>query len=206
MNNEKGKSKIGISLIVIGVILTLVSLLINIHNGYEEYIAGKKSSDVINIIKNNINNDLDIDDNKQLVNNEYTDMKTVNIGGYDYIGSIVIPTLNLELPIMDQYDYERLKIAPCLYYGSIYTNDLIICAHSYKTHFGYIGNLEQGDNIIISDIDGNNYIYEVLEIEILSADDVSEMIDNEFDLTLYTCTSDGFSRITIRCNRVNKSI
>ena len=139
------------------------------------------------------------------INNEIEDktiMQTIKINGYDYIGTIIIPSLNLRLPIMSEYDYDRLKISPCRYYGSIYTNDLIICAHSYKTHFKYIGNLNQGDKIIITDVSGINYIYAVLEIEILNPNDVSKMIDNQFDLTLYTCTNDGLKRITVRCNRI----
>ena len=49
-------------------------------------------------------------------------------------------------------------------------------------------------------------MYEVLEIEILNSDDITYMIDNDFDLTLYTCTSDGKSRITVRCNRLYNDI
>ena len=45
--------------------------------------------------------------------------------------------------------------------------------------------------------------YEVLEIEILKPTDVDKMVNNEFDLTLYTCTSDNMNRVTVRCNRVN---
>ena len=31
---------------------------------------------------------------------------------------------------------------------------------------------------------------------------VKEMIENDFDLTLYTCTVDGLNRVTVRLNRV----
>ena len=130
-------------------------------------------------------------------------MKTTNINGYDYIGTITIPTINLELPVMSEYDYNRLEIAPCRYYGSIYTNDLIICAHSYKTHFKYIDKLKQKDLILFTDINNNTHVYEVLEIEILKPTEVSEMINSDFDLTLYTCTYDGQNRITVRCNKIN---
>lgn len=205
MDRKQRKGKKSIIYTCIGIILIIISLSINIYNNYEEYDAGRKSNEVLNIMKENINTEKNnIDNNEQSSNNNH--VNTINIEGYNYLGTITIPTLNLELPIMDQYDYDRLKIAPCLYYGSIYTNDLIICAHSYKTHFGYIGSLKQGDDIIISDLVGNNYIYEVLEIEILAEDDVYEMINNDFDLTLYTCTTDGFNRVTVRCNRKNKVI
>ena len=130
-------------------------------------------------------------------------MKTVTINGEDYIGTITIPSINLELPVISEYSYNRLKKAPCRYYGNIYSNDLIICAHAYKTHFRALNKVKQNDLIIFTTIDGKNNIYEVLEIEELNPTDVDKMINNEFDLTLYTCTSDNNGRITIRCNRVN---
>jgi len=203
--------KLGKKLIIIGISLITVSLIITTHNIYEEEQAGKNSANVLNIMKENIEKNIedDIKENTQQINNETKEestKKTINIEGYDYIGTISIPTLNLELPVMSEYDYDRLKIAPCRYYGNIHTNDLIICAHSYKTHFKNIDKLNQKDLIIITDTDGIKYVYEVLEIEILKPTDVSKMIDNEFDLTLYTCTNDGLNRITIRCNKINEKI
>lgn len=199
--------KLGKKLIIIGISLITISLIITTHNIYEEEQAGKNSANVLNIMKESIKKNTE--ETTQQINNETkeeTIKKTINVEGYDYIGTISIPTLNLELPVMSEYDYDRLKIAPCRYYGSIHTNDLIICAHSYKTHFKNIDKLNQNDLIIITDTDGVKYIYEVLEIEILKPTDVSKMIDNKFDLTLYTCTNDGLNRITIRCNRLNRNI
>lgn len=200
-------NKLGKVFIITGIFLIITSTSMLIYNNHEEQVAGEKSANVLDIIKNNVNENITNNINNVEDNNDYPkEMKNTNILGYDYIGTITIPTLNLELPIMSEYDYDRLKIAPCRYYGSIYTNDLIICAHSYKTHFKNIDKLNQKDIIIITDIDGIKYIYEVLEIEILKPTEVSKMINNDFDLTLYTCTNDGLNRITVRCNRVNEKI
>lgn len=197
-------NKIGEKFIIIGVILLIVSLSIMIYNKYEDFEAGNDSKKALTLIKNEVeeNNQNDSMIQTLLNNNEVKEMKTTKINGYDYIGTVTIPVLNLELPVMSEYDYTRLRKAPCRYYGSLYTNDLIICAHSYKTHFKYLDKLKQNDYVVITDVDGNNYIYEVLEIEILKATEVSEMINNDFDLTLYTCASDRTTRITVRCNRV----
>ena len=195
-------NKIGKKFIIIGVLLITISASLLIYNTYEENEAGKKSADVLSVIKTNLN-----DTAQRVIDEEESkEMQTMSIDGYEYIGTITIPSLNLELPIMSDYDYDRLKIAPCRYYGSIYTNDLIICGHSYKTHFKNLIKLKQKDKIIFTDITGENNIYEVLEIEILDPKEVSKMIDNEFDLTLYTCTNDGLNRVTIRCNRVKNKI
>ena len=130
-------------------------------------------------------------------------MKSVNINGDEFIGTITIPTLNLELPVMSEISFSRFKKATCRYYGNLFTNDLIICAHAYETFFANLIKLNLNDLIVFTDVDGNNYAYEVLEIEILKPTDVDKMVNNEFDLTLYTCTSDNMNRVTVRCNRVN---
>ena len=199
-------TKLGKIFIIIGILLITISISLLAYNSYKEYTAGIKSQEVLDILNTNLEDTNKTIINTQKVSNEVKEMKTTNINGYDYIGSLTIPTLNLELPIISDYDYNKLNIAPCRYYGSVYTNDLVICAHSYKTHFQNIINLKQKDNIIFTDVDGYTYIYEVLEIEILNPKEVSKMIDNDFDLTLYTCTSDGLNRITIRCNRVKNTI
>ena len=198
-------NKLGKIFIFIGSILIIASIILLTYNNYQEINAGKKSEIALDIIKSNIDtkNENNTITNQEIIFNENKEMETTNINGNDYLGTITIPSLKLELPVLSEYDYELLNIAPCRYYGSIYTNDLIICAHSYKTHFKYLDKLKQKDIIIITDIKGNNYIYEVLEIEILKPNQVSEMINNDFDLTLYTCTNDGQNRITIRCNLIN---
>ena len=43
-------------------------------------------------------------------------VKTIN--GRDYIGVLSIPSLELELPVISQWDYPALKVAPCRYSGS----------------------------------------------------------------------------------------
>ena len=196
--NKKGKV-----FIIIGVFLVMLSLTMMIYNKYEEVEAGNNSKEALSLIKTELENNQDDSMMQTLLNNnEVKEMKTTKINGYDYIGTITIPELKLELPVMSEYDYTRLKKSPCRYYGSVYTNDLIICAHSYRTHFKYLDKLKQNDVVAFTDIDGNNYFYEVLEIEILKPTDVEKMINNDFDLTLYTCTGDGNNRITVRCNRV----
>ena len=194
--------------IVIGILLIIISSSITLINNYEDNKAKENSSNILKVIKNTT-----IETNE--TNNSNTESKiitttketdnTIKIDDNKYIGIITIPSLNIELPIMSDYDYEKLKISPCVYYGKISTN-LIICAHSYKSHFGYLSKLNQNDRIIITDVTGKNYIYEVLEIEVLDSNDVSKMIDNDFDLTLYTCTNDGTKRITVRANKINNNL
>ena len=64
------------------------------------------------------------------------EMTEVEIDGYAYIGYLSVPKLELELPVMADWDYTRLRIAPCRYTGSIRGEDLVIMAHNYDSHFG----------------------------------------------------------------------
>lgn len=127
------------------------------------------------------------------------EMPVQTLDGNDYIGVIAIPSLELELPVMSQWSYDKLQIAPCRYQGSAYWNDLILMAHNYGTHFGKLRNLHFSDAVVFTDVDGNVFSYEVVELETLQPTDIEKMESGDWDLTLFTCTVGGQSRITVRC-------
>ena len=130
-------------------------------------------------------------------------LPVVDVDGKGYLGSLSIPKLKLELPVQSEYDYDSLKIAPSVYYGSIATGDLVICAHNYRTHFGALKNLGEGDQVLFRDMNGLVYTYEVGATEIVSPFAVADVTSGEWDLTLFTCTLGGRTRLVIRCDRVD---
>ena len=131
-----------------------------------------------------------------------TEMATVKVGGYDCIGILSVPVLELELPVLTDWSYEKLKKAPCHYYGTYYEKDFVIAAHNYQSHFGRLSELRTGDIVFFTDVNGAAYYYEVVLLETLPKDATEEMITAGFDLSLYTCTPGGASRVTVRCNAV----
>lgn len=183
-------------LIILGILCILLSITLYIKNKYQELDTGKKSKEILDIIETKIN----VSDKEEIKSN--TEDLVLNISGYDYIGVISIPSLNIKLPIMRETDYDRLAISPCKYYGNITTNDLVLCAHDYINQFGKISNLKEDDIVIITDVLGNNYVYKVVLTEELNPTDITNMIDSPFDLTLYTCSYGALKRITVRCNRI----
>ena len=134
-----------------------------------------------------------------------TPMPTVSFDGNDYIGRVDIPSLGLSLPVISEWSYPRLKIAPCRYTGSAYLDNLIIAAHNYSSHFGNLNRLNNGDTVTFTDVDGNQFTYAVSRIEDLPGTAIEEMQAGEWDLTLFTCTLGGRSRITVRCERTADS-
>ena len=134
-----------------------------------------------------------------------TEMSTVKVDGYDCIGIISIPVLDLELPVLTDWSYAKLKKAPCHYYGTYYEKDFVIAAHNYKSHFGRLSELQTGDIVFFTDVNGVAYYYEVVLLETLPKEATKEMITGGFSLSLYTCTPGGANRVTVRCNAVKDS-
>jgi sortase A len=127
------------------------------------------------------------------------EMPTIDIDGNAYIGWLDIPALSLSLPVMSQWSYANLNIAPCRYSGSAYLENLVIAAHNYKSHFRYIKDLTEGDEVRFTDADGNEFLYQVAEIEQLSPLEVKAMEESGYPLTLFTCTVGGSYRVAVRC-------
>lgn len=123
------------------------------------------------------------------------------INGIDFIGVLRIPALELELPIISEWNYPNLKTAPCRYSGSAYLNNLIICGHNYTSHFGTLKNLREGDIATFTDMDGNVFTYKMVERETLLPTSIEAMESGDWNLTLFTCTVGGQSRVTIRFER-----
>lgn len=130
-------------------------------------------------------------------------MPEILIDGVTYVGILEIPSFGLELPVISQWSNENAKTAPCRYSGSAYTDDMIICAHNYRSHFGKLSSLMQEDIIVFTDTEQVQYTYLVSEIEILDGTAIEEMESGDWDLTLFTCTSGGKARVTVRCKRLN---
>lgn len=191
--------KKGIAFVIVGCILIIFSGLMITYNHFEEKSASIESKKIYETIHSE---ELSLLEQKDYGTYENKEMKVVNIDGDDYIATIKIPILDLELPVMSDWDYKKMKKSPCRYYGSIFTNDLVIAAHSYDDVFGRIKYLNTDDILILTDMNNNEYIYKVEMVEILEPDDVKEMIESQFDLTLYTCTKGGLNRVTVRLNRV----
>ena len=126
------------------------------------------------------------------------------IKGYPYIGYLTIPDLELELPVMSNWDSTQLTVSPCRFTGTVKGEDIVIMAHNYKSHFGRLSTLTEGAAVRFADMDGVVWEYEVVAMDVLPADAVEEMTAGEYDLTLFTCTYGGASRVTVRCDRVQE--
>jgi len=135
--------------------------------------------------------------------NPNMEMPVETVDGWDYIGTVAFPERGVELAVISDWSYPALKKAPCRYTGSAYTDDLILSAHNYRSHFACLKNMSIGERVTFTDMAGNVFTYEVVEIEVLAATAVEEMEAGDWDLTMFTCTTGGKSRLTVRCEEVD---
>ena len=107
----------------------------------------------------------------------------------------------MSLPIISEWSYDALQTAPCRYSGSAYLDNLVIAGHNYRSHFASLPQLQPGDTVTFTDMDGNVFSYAVSSLETLSSYAISDMTSGDWDLTLFTCTVGGQSRLAIRCDQ-----
>ena len=184
--------KSGVILISLGAVLILAALLLFLYNRGEDRRAGQEAESLLEDARSAMAADTDPEPQEELAE-EIT---------YDYAGVIAIPDLSLELPVIDQWSYDRLKVAPCRQSGAAPDGDLVIAAHNYKSHFGYLDRLPPGASVIFTDMEGTVYRYAVEEIRRLEpedAEDVSSVFSSDYPLVLYTCTPGGKARVAVFC-------
>ena len=211
-------SKRGKICTAVGVLLLTAALLLTVYNLWSDAMASVSVKIVLERLLPDIEegaetslpmpvHDEDSEDVyiPDYILNPEMDMPEEEINGQQYIGVLKIPALSLELPVISAWSYPNLKVAPCRYSGSAYLNNMVVAAHNYQSHFGKLETLSQDDEVSFSDMDGNVFSYKVVEIETLSPYAIEEMTNGDWDLTLFTCTVGGQSRVAVRCENTESA-
>lgn len=195
---------------ILGTVLVLAALSLFLRNRQEDERAGESVEHLLPLVKEYIEGSAEVKEATAVrparPDSDPSVMTEIELDGNYYIGYLSIPALGLELPVMAQWDYERLRIAPCRYTGSVKTDDLVIAAHNYSRHFGGISQFSGGEDVYFTDLDGMRYCYQVVKVETLEPTAVEEMSAGKYDLTLFTCTYGGASRVTVRCERSGSEV
>lgn len=193
------RSRLGLACMILGVLLVASSLGLFLYNQWDANRAAEASAQVLS----ELTQEEPEDPAAEAPQDQDREMTVVNIDGYDYIGYVSVPSLDLNLPVMSEWSYEGLKIAPGRYSGSVFTRDLVIAGHNYARHFSPIKQLAEGDEVDFTDMDGEVWIYEVSGVETLQPTQIEEMTtdsqSDDWDLTLFTCNAGGRTRCAVRC-------
>ena len=212
---NKMRTKLGVLCMIMGAALVMGALFLFITNEREAQEAGNSVTELLPQLVQEMEKQMQeesemptqgIEEVTDVVEEAISDtpaMPVVTLDGEKYIGILSIPALGMEWPVMTDWTYAKLRVSPCRYAGSLDGDDLVIMAHNYKRHFGELSSLSKSDRVLFTDVNGTAIEYEVVAQDLLPPHAVEEMTAGEFDLTLFTCTYSGQSRVTVYCDRVS---
>ncbi len=193
-----------------GILLLLCALGLVMYNLWDTDRAGRSAEEAATQLEEY--REAEEEDDEILIPTEETEaedpnrpMPEVTIDGITYIGNLKVPSLGMDLPVITEWSYDLLKIAPCRYTGTVYLDNMVLAAHNYKRHFGPLRYLDAGTEIQFVDMDGITYTYQVVVNEVMEPTEVEKMVESDYDLTLFTCVNSGQARYAIRCNRVDEA-
>lgn len=209
--SKKKKNWIGKIFTITGLLLFAAALALSVYNLWDGYRAEQSREKLLEEYRDKNQNisdegeqaeesDGQIPDYQLNPEMEMPEVMLEELDGAACIGVLEIPEIDLKLPVLSEWSYPLLKKAPCRYSGSAYLDNLVIAAHNYRTHFGKLKELENGDEVIFTDAAGNRFEYKVAVVEALTPQSVEDMTSGEWALSLFTCTLDGKNRVTVRCD------
>ena len=225
-NNKYSKT---LSVILVIVIIAIVGLLIYFGiDVYRKFYIEEASGDAFNEFQNKVNeintntadntilNDVGGMDLNSLYQNTTTNDSNgtgVTYMGYDVIGTIEIPAIDIKYPIIPDYQssINSLNVAIVMLYPSnIGLNEVgntVLAGHNYRngTFFSNNKRLENGDKIYIADTSGERVEYEIYKKYETSTSDSTYMnrdTNGKREISLTTCTDDTTRRLIIWAEEV----
>ena len=205
------KQKIGKICMALGALLILASLGLLAYNKWDAARADKAAQTALGELEDTLTKTIEEKTKTdEVVLQPELDpdqpMTEVELEGWNYIGYLSIPSIGLNLPVMSEWSYAGLKVAPGRYSGSTYADNMVVCAHNYAKHFSPIKWLAEGAEVYFTDMDGMRWSYEVSVVETIQPTQIEKMTEKtedseNWDLTLFTCTTGGSARCAVRCVR-----
>ena len=121
-----------------------------------------------------------------------------------YLGRIRIEKINTDYPVLNEFNEELLKIAPCKFYGGNIgeSGNICIAGHNYNDSrfFGRLDEIVLKDEIKLIDLTGKEHTYIVFDIFETDETNVNSVIRKRKarELTLLTCNNSNKKRIIIK--------
>ena len=182
-------------LVALGLIMAAAGLFLHLTEQQQEQLAGENAA----LLLEAVSQQLPAAPAEPMPDEEPGDEpQSLTVMGYDVLGTLRIPSVDIDLPVLNDWSYDLLTVAPCRYSGSIETGDLVILGHSYRTHLRPLRQVQPGDSVELTDAAGTVHRYVVAETEILRGSDGS-LLPSGYPLTIFTCTADSKHRFLARC-------
>ena len=182
MNKKQGRI-----LIIIGTLLLITAMSLVLWNIIEEKNAEKTSGEVLEKLE------------QAIESGEFLENDVFEYDSKSYIGILSIPSLDIEVPVQNEWSYDNLKLSPCQY-TLIGGEKMIVGGYSYSAFFENLDKISSGDEIYFTSLDGAVNTYEMQWSELLTSGDDEALAsdENAWDLTVFTYTWSGRQWVTVR--------
>ena len=228
-NNNYNKT---LTIILIVVIIIIVGLLIFFGiDMYQKYSLEQETGQVVEEFQERVNrvSTSDVEEENNVIvnsvtpnvnmNDLYQDNTSTSGGsdvtymGYTVIGTIEIPAIDIEYPIIpdDEASLNSLNVAIVKLYplgtGLNEVGNAVFAGHNYRngTFFSNNKRLQNGDKIYITDLNGERVEYEIYRKYTTGTGDSTYMnrdTDGKREISLTTCTDDTTQRLIIWAREV----
>ncbi len=124
--------------------------------------------------------------------------------GLSTIGKIEIPKTGVNMPVLSEVTVKGMEMAPCLLYSDAEmlneNGNYLIVGHNYNNIFTRNKDLQIGDKIYMTSLDGNRVQYTIYNKFLASPEETDYIVrdtNNMPEITLSTCTDDDNYRLII---------
>lgn len=216
---ESKYSKILTGILAIIIIAIIVLLCFFGYDVYKKITTDRSASAVLNEFNENLNkveNEVisgtngDAEVVTPILNEELTEQvtstgnKKVTYKGYNVVGTIEIPAINLEYPILERATVDSIELSVAVLYGPgpNKVGNTVIVGHNYRngSFFGNNDRLKLGDKVYIKDTSGTRIQYNIYNIYETTPDDgdyIERDTNGKREISLSTCTDNSKARLII---------
>lgn len=198
------RNKAGKYVMLLGVLCIVAALSLAVYNAWDDHRATVESAEIVDEVRTAIVQRTEQEPDTE--ENNAANEKTITVDGDTFLGCLLVPSMGLEIPIRSQFSMEGMESAAVCYAGGMEENNLVIGGHNYSRIFRPIKQLPEGALVQILDAGVKVTDYEVVSLEILNPNQVDALTadSDDWDLSLFTCTTGGGSRYVVRCARVDQ--
>ena len=223
IENKYGKVlTVVLVIVVIGVLVLLGFLGWDV---YKKYTSDKTVAEVMNEFDSVVSNTAVLTDGNTTIENTVVELQNVDVGeitsnenssgessnhvvqygGYNVVGKIEIPSIDLNYPILERTTPDSIELAVAILYtanGLNQPGNTLIVGHNYRSgaFFGNNDKLQINDKVYITDTSGTRIKYNIYNIYETSAEDgdfIMRETNGKREISLSTCTNNSKARLII---------
>ena len=223
MFNSKYSKFLTVLLVI--VIIAIVGLLGYLgYDYYEQYFITKDTAEFVDSFMSEtentiVTNETPVEESNVVVDENVLDSiqstttTNTNTGttttkktykGFNVVGTIEIPKINLKYPILEKVTKKSIEVAVAVIYGPgpNEVGNTTIMGHNYRNglFFSNLKKLSNGDKVYITDLNGNKVTYTIYNKYETTPEDADYMTRNtngRREISLSTCTDDSSARLII---------